>query len=106
AIVATPPRQHGAPATWAIENGIGLLVEKPFTCSITEAVRLIAQAEAKTVPVVVGQNYRYRPDIAGAKKLIDDDALGEIGMVSGTYFMATDDSPAATSLDPHRILWG
>src|SRR2546429_374350 len=59
ALIATPPQHHALPCRAALELGLGVLVEKPFTQDLAEAVELVDLAEAAAVPLLVAQSYRH-----------------------------------------------
>lgn len=54
ALVATAPRTHGAITRLALERGLAVLVEKPFTLDAREAQALIALAEQRQAVLGVG----------------------------------------------------
>lgn len=86
AIVATAAEHHVGPCSSAISKGVPVLVEKPFTLSLREAIDLVSLAEAKKVPLLVAQNYRYMRSFRTTKRLIDEGALGPIGMIACHYY--------------------
>lgn len=65
-IVATAPSAHAALAQAAIEHGVPVLVEKPFTRTVAEARSLVALARDRGVRIVYGENWAYRPDVQAA----------------------------------------
>lgn len=81
-VVATPLDRHVDPCRAALERGLAVLVEKPFTTSLREARQLHALAERTGAPVVVGQNYRYTRMPRAVRRLVDDGALGRVGLVT------------------------
>lgn len=105
-VVATPPDQHVAPTEWSLREDLAVLVEKPFALSVRDASRLVGLAEKREVPLLVAQNYRYRPDVVAARRAIAQGHLGEVGMIVGSYYMASLSSPSTDSPLLHRILWG
>jgi predicted dehydrogenase len=56
---STSPESHAAACELAFERGRAVLVEKPFTLRLDDAVRLVNLAELRRAPLVVAQNYRY-----------------------------------------------
>jgi len=77
-IIATPPKTHFTIANQAIRVGKHVLVEKPMTCSVMEAKKLVAIAKAKKRILMVDHTYVYTPTIQKLKKIIDSDLLGSI----------------------------
>jgi predicted dehydrogenase len=105
-IVATPPDLHVEPARWAVDHGKAVLVEKPFTTSLTDAVELVEKAEAADVPLMVGQNYRYLRMNQAARRVVDSGSLGRIGMVVAHYYHPPDEVPPTLRALRHSALWG
>src|SRR5687767_8597429 len=85
-IVATSAAGHVEPCEAAISRGLAVLVEKPFTLSLGEAVQLVALAEEQRAPLIVAQNYRYMRSFRTARQLIGSGALGTVGMVICQYY--------------------
>src|SRR5512143_1981040 len=54
AIVATPTASHAEVASFLLERGVDVLVEKPMTASLSEADALVALARAKGRVLAVG----------------------------------------------------
>lgn len=79
-VVITSPGMHTAQCHTAVGAGLHLLVEKPFTKSLAEAVGIMDAADAAGVKVMVCQNDRYR---SGADTLA---ALARSGSVGQPYF--------------------
>jgi predicted dehydrogenase len=77
-IVNTPSITHFDFAKQVIEAGKHLVVEKPFTPTVAEAVVLIELAEKKNVKLSVYHNRRYDSDYCTVKKILDDGWLGDI----------------------------
>ena len=61
AIIATPTCHHHAVARDLLQNGVGLLVEKPLASTPVQARDLVAIAEANRVPLQVGHIERFNP---------------------------------------------
>lgn len=85
-IVATSAVGHVEPCESAISRDLAVLVEKPFTLCLHEALKLVALAEEKGAPLIVAQNYRYMRSFRTARRLIDAGTLGPVGMVVCQYY--------------------
>ena len=105
-MVATSPGSHFEPCELALSRGLAVIVEKPFTLCLREAVELVTLAEQKGAALMVTQNYRYMRSFRTARRLISDGALGPVGMVVCQYYrvphamsgsLANPMSPVATS---------
>lgn len=77
-VVNTPSVTHYDFAKKVILAGKHLIVEKPFTATVTEADELIALAKSKDVKLSVYQNRRYDSDYKTVKKVLDEGWLGKI----------------------------
>jgi scyllo-inositol 2-dehydrogenase (NADP+) len=77
-VVASPNDSHTAIASEAIERGIPAVVDKPLARTTAEAEPLVANAQNAGVLLTVFQNRRWDSDQLTLRRLIDEDALGEI----------------------------
>lgn len=105
-IVASSPAAHVEPCELALTRGIAVLVEKPFTLHLREAVALVSLADRGGVPLLVAQNYRYMRAFRTARRLIQAGALGRIGMVVGHYYRVPHAMAASLSSLADSVLWG
>ncbi|KAK0111499.1 hypothetical protein ONS95_001854 [Cadophora gregata] len=85
AIICTPNKTHVPIALELIAAGIDILVEKPISTSIPEGLELIAAAEKKGVKVLAGHHRRFNPYLLAAKKALDENSLGQVVAVQGTW---------------------
>jgi len=76
--ICTPPYLHYEMCLNAIERGINVLVEKPLTLSVEEAIDLKIKAEKNNVKVCPVHNYKFIDIIERAKQLQDQGNLGNI----------------------------
>ena len=74
--ICTPPNSHEAAAIAALEQGVGVLCEKPLTTSQTATVRVIERAQECQTPLQMATKFRHVPEIQFAKTAIE---AGEIG---------------------------
>ena len=76
--VCTYNRQHAAPAIYALEKGINVLLEKPFTVTLDEAVEVM-RAEKKSGKVLsIGFQPRMDANMQQVKKIVESGILGQI----------------------------
>jgi predicted dehydrogenase len=75
-LASLPTAFHAAVAQQALEAGKHVLVEKPFTTTLGEAVELVRHAEARGLVLMVSQNYRFYAAPLAAADLIADGTLG------------------------------
>ena len=96
-IVALPNAMHADAALAAIGKGVVPLVEKPIAGNLYDAGRILESSVSSDVPVLVGHQRRFAPDIVAARDFIRKGGLGKIVTVNlmGTwrkddaYFEAT-----------------
>ncbi|WP_028476373.1 Gfo/Idh/MocA family oxidoreductase [Nocardia sp. CNY236] len=77
-VIATPNRSHAPLAMSAIEAGLPVVVDKPFTVTVAEAEQVVAAAEKAQVPLSVFQNRRWDSDFRTVESLIAANRLGHV----------------------------
>ncbi|MDE1996505.1 MAG: Gfo/Idh/MocA family oxidoreductase, partial [Rhizobiaceae bacterium] len=87
-IIATPNQLHVENALEAVAAGIPVLVEKPIAHSSQAAVALVSAGLEKDVPILVGHHRRHNPLVQAAKRFLDDDRIGTIRTLQGTFWVA------------------
>jgi predicted dehydrogenase len=105
-LVTTSPGNHFEPCELALSRGLAVMVEKPFTLSLREAVELVALGKQKGATLIVTQNYRYMRAFRTARRLISDGVLGSVGMVVCQYYRVPHAIRASLAQLPNSILWG
>ena len=105
-IVATSTDSHAEPCRAALARGLAVLVEKPFTLRLAEAIELVELAEQKGAPLVVAQNYRYMRAHRTVRRLIREGVLGQIGTVTSQYYRGPHRLSASLARLPESVLWG
>jgi predicted dehydrogenase len=78
ALVTVQLAAHAAVTRQALEAGLHVLVEKPFTDSLEEACALAALAEQRQRALMVSQNYRWFPAPRLARELLREGAIGAL----------------------------
>jgi predicted dehydrogenase len=79
-VIATPNNCHVSDGLEAIKKLCPILVEKPIATTSKEAEILVAAAEKKNVPLLVGHHRRHNPLIKVAYDTIKN---GDIGKIRG-----------------------
>lgn len=97
AIIATPTCDHLSCALWALEQGWPVLVEKPITGTMAEAVQLIAAGVCAGQPIIAGHHRRCHPFVPVARK-----ALSQIGSLVGVQGVWSLRKPASYFDPPWR----
>ena len=76
--ICTYNRQHAAPAIYALEKGVNVLLEKPFTVTLDEAVEVM-RAEKKSGKLLsIGFQPRMDANMKQIKKIVESGELGQI----------------------------
>ena len=76
--ICTYNRQHAAPAIYALEKGVNVLLEKPFTVTLDEAVEVM-KAEKKSGKILsIGFQPRMDANMKQIKKIVESGELGQI----------------------------
>jgi UDP-N-acetylglucosamine 3-dehydrogenase len=76
--IATPSSTHFELAIQSIRMGKHTFVEKPLCSFPEEGRKLVKEAEAREVKLMVGHIERYNPAIQELKKLMEESDLGKI----------------------------
>ena len=76
--ICTYNTQHAVPTIYALEHGVNVLLEKPFTVTLDEAVE-VCRAEKKSGKILsIGFQPRFDANMQMIKKIVQSGALGEV----------------------------
>ena len=76
--ICTYNRQHAVPTIYALEHGVHVLLEKPFTVTTEEAVEVM-KAEKKSGKILtIGFQPRMGVNMQMIKKIVDSGELGKV----------------------------
>jgi predicted dehydrogenase len=78
-LIASPSFLHGQQALQALDAGLAVMVEKPFSLDLAEALAVVERAYAVRRPVLVAENYRFFQAERTFRRLLDDGSVGQIG---------------------------
>jgi scyllo-inositol 2-dehydrogenase (NADP+) len=84
-VIATPNDTHYSLARQCLEAGRDVLVDKPFTTTVEEAVSLVQFAKSAKRLLTVYQNRRYDGDFRAIRQLVEAGTLGRIVRFETTY---------------------
>ncbi|MBQ8641261.1 MAG: Gfo/Idh/MocA family oxidoreductase [Clostridia bacterium] len=76
--ICTYNTQHAAPAIYAMEHDIPVLLEKPFTVTLEEAEAVCAAEKKSKAFISVGFQPRFDANMQMIKKIVDSGVLGKI----------------------------
>ena len=78
AIVATPSNFHISPARALISAGVHVLMEKPLSNELSEAVLLGEEVRQSGLVFMMAHTYRFRSEWLQIKKILNSQPLGKI----------------------------
>jgi predicted dehydrogenase len=85
-LIATPSRTHATMVRSALERGLHVFCEKPFTLSVTDADELSSLARQRGAVTQVGYHNRFVGAFAEVKRLLDAGAIGTVTHVLGEAY--------------------
>lgn len=85
AVIATPNRTHVSLALAALDQGLHVVVDKPFAPTAHEARHLVAVARERRRMLTVFQNRRWDGDFLTLKRLLQEGALGRVQRFESRY---------------------
>ncbi|WP_374334830.1 oxidoreductase [Leeia sp.] len=84
-VIATPNDSHAPLAAAALRAGKHVVVDKPFTLTVTEAEALLALAEQQQRVLSVFHNRRWDADFLTLQQLLADGVLGQVCHVESRF---------------------
>lgn len=85
-IVATPTKYHAGMVLYALERGIHVFCEKPFSLSVEEGVKMATTAELKGLVNQVGYHNRFIGTFREMKRLLEAGVIGEAIHFTGSAY--------------------
>lgn len=76
--ICVPPAEHEFYIDWAIEAGVGFMVEQPVSHRLINLDRILEGVETKRLVAHVSNNHRFSAEVAAMARVIQ---AGEIGRV-------------------------
>lgn len=77
-VLASPPATHLEHGLRALDNGLALIIDKPFVPAEADGVRLIEKARERNLPLMVFQNRRWDADFLTIRRVLSEGALGTV----------------------------
>jgi predicted dehydrogenase len=105
-VIALPVRLHHPVAMDALRAGKHVLVEKPMATSAVECREIIAEAEARSLTLMVGHTFEYAEAVRKIKSLIAEGLLGDLYYVNSQRLnlgLFQKDVNVVWDLAPHDI---
>lgn len=105
--ITVPTTDHEEVATFALQSGAHVLVEKPIAATVEEGQRIIALAKQMKRQLMVGHIIRFNPAIQSLKKRLDNGDLGRIFQIFcrriGPFPARIRDVGVVVDLAPHDV---
>jgi len=76
--VCTYNRQHAEPTIYALNKGVNVLLEKPFTVTLDEAVEVIKAEKNSGKVLSIGFQPRMDANMKQIKKIVESGELGDV----------------------------
>ena len=76
--VCTYNRQHAEPTIYALNKGVNVLLEKPFTVTLDEAVEVMRAEKASGKVLSIGFQPRLDENMKMIKKIVESGELGDV----------------------------
>jgi predicted dehydrogenase len=106
AIISTPADDHVDTCGVLLDRGLGVMVEKPFTLALADAVDIVQSADARQRPQLVAQNYRYQRSFRAAREVVRAGRLGRVLSAHWHYYRVPHVMSSSLARLPHSVLWG
>src|SRR5579859_6310797 len=84
-VIVTPNHLHFAPAMLALEKGFHVVLDKPMTFSLDEALQLKKKVEETGLLLCLTHTYSGYPMVKQARQMVKDGAFGKIRKVYVEY---------------------
>jgi predicted dehydrogenase len=84
-VLCTPPAGHAADAMTALDAGLPVLCEKPFTTDVASAVAVLDRADRLGTPVTLATKFRFADGPRRAHDLVASGELGEVQRIEVTF---------------------
>ena len=76
--ICTYNRQHAGPAIYALQKGVHVMLEKPFTVTLDEAIEVMKAEKESGKILSIGFQPRLDPNMQMIKKIVESGELGQI----------------------------
>ncbi len=100
--IATPHNFHKDLSIKAMENGIGVLCEKPMGVNRAEVLAQVSASKSNNVFLMEAMWSRFNPSIKKVKQLVDDGEVGDLKYLHADFaFYALDRDESSRLLNPN-----
>lgn len=84
-IISSPDAMHYEHAMTCLEYNLNILLEKPFTLSMAEGVKLCKYADERGLVLMTVSNKRYSPPYWRAKKIVENGPVSNPALYCGKF---------------------
>ena len=76
--ICTYNRQHAEPAIYALKKGVNVMLEKPFTVTLDEAIEVMKAEKESGKIISIGFQPRLDANMQQIKKIVESGELGQV----------------------------
>jgi predicted dehydrogenase len=84
-VIVTPNHAHFAPAMLALEKGFHVIIEKPMTFSLAEAIQLKKKVQETGLLLCLTHTYSGYPMVKQARQMVKEGVFGKIRKIYVEY---------------------
>lgn len=84
-VICTPPATHTSISIDLLGRGVHVMCEKPLALSVSDAFRMLSEAEARGVILTMASKFRYVEDVVRARAILSSGVLGDIILLENTF---------------------
>lgn len=84
-VIAAPNQLHAEIGLACIEKGLPLLVEKPIADTFEAGAALVAAAEGRGLPLLIGHHRRFNAMVEATRAMLQEGRIGELVAVSALW---------------------
>ncbi|HOY69310.1 MAG TPA: Gfo/Idh/MocA family oxidoreductase [Methylotenera sp.] len=81
ALIASPASTHVEIAAKLVNMGVPVLIEKPFSNSMTQIKELVDTAKLQQIPIMIGYNLRFKSSLIEARRRVVNGSIGQVSYV-------------------------
>lgn len=85
-VIATPTKYHYQMVKYALEKGLNVFCEKPFSLSVSEGRQLVDMANEKKLVNQVGFHNHFLGTFRELKRLLDSNVIGDLVHFTGEAY--------------------
>lgn len=99
--IATRPDTHLALTRLAASHGLHVICQKPMAPTMAESIAMCEACEAAGVRLLIHENWRWQPWYREAKRLLDDNIIGQVKRLSFDWRTGDGNGPEPFKAQPY-----